>query len=327
MRPPLHLRFVDKAAAAITAAVEVYNKPSFVYREETFAILALNAWELLLKAKVLKDAHNDVKVLRIYEPRELKSGGKSTKLYAKRNRADNFQSISLFACTSKLFAPSQGLPAEVYANLEALVEIRDNSIHYVTSSAKLAMQAQELAAASISNFVLLTKLWFAKDMSSALNLILPLLFVNGSADVESLVTSADESRLIKHLQSIANGVGTKESEYSVAIRLAVRFEKSNLLNSSKVVFSKDADAVKVVLSETDIRTKYPWNYGELVERLKKRYSDFSANPNFHEIKKPLLTDERYVKPHYADPGNTTGAKKDFYNPNVLQVFDLHYTKK
>jgi hypothetical protein len=52
MRPPLHQRFVDKAEAAITAAVEVYNKPSFVYREETFAILALNAWELLLKGKV-----------------------------------------------------------------------------------------------------------------------------------------------------------------------------------------------------------------------------------------------------------------------------------
>lgn len=48
MRPPIHERFVDKAAAAITAAVEVYNKPAFMQREETFAILALNAWEPLL---------------------------------------------------------------------------------------------------------------------------------------------------------------------------------------------------------------------------------------------------------------------------------------
>ena len=90
MRPPFHLRFVDKAEAAITASVEVYNKPSFAYREETFAILALNAWELLLKTKVLKNAANDVKSLRVYEPRDLKSGGKSKKLYAKRNRAGNF---------------------------------------------------------------------------------------------------------------------------------------------------------------------------------------------------------------------------------------------
>jgi hypothetical protein len=62
MRPPLHSKFVDKAHAAITSAVEIYNKPSFAYREETFTLLALNAWELLLKAKVLKDGDNDLKV-------------------------------------------------------------------------------------------------------------------------------------------------------------------------------------------------------------------------------------------------------------------------
>lgn len=327
MRPPFHLRFVDKAAAAITAAVEVYNKPSFVYREETFTILALNAWELLFKAKVLKDAANDVKVLRVYEPRDLKGGGKSTKLYAKRNRAGNFHSISLFACVGKLYATAPGLPVEVRANLEALVEIRDNSIHYVTSSAKLARQAQELAAASISNFVLLSKRWFARDMSGALNLVLPLSFVPGSAAVDAVVTSANETRLIKRLQAIAHNVGAPESEFSVAVRLEVKIEKSSLGNASKVVLSKDPDAVKVTLSDADIRTKYPWDYGEVLVRLGKRYADFKANQNFHNIKAPLLKDERYVKARYLDPANTLSAKKDFYNPNILTVFDLHYTKR
>lgn len=48
------------------SAIEVYNKPVFLYREETFAILALNAWELLLKAKVLTESHNDPRSLRVY---------------------------------------------------------------------------------------------------------------------------------------------------------------------------------------------------------------------------------------------------------------------
>lgn len=327
MRPPFHLRFVDKAAAAVTAAVEVYNKPSFMYREETFAILALNAWELLLKAKVLKESKNDVKVLRIYEPRDLKGGGKSSKLYPKRNGSGNFYSTSLFGCVFLIDKTPARLPPEVIANLQALAELRDNSVHYVTSSAKLARQVQELAAGCISNFVVLLKRWFTRDMSKALSLVLPLSFVTGSTEVESAVTSADETRLIKHLQALADGVGTPDSEFSVAIRVAVKFEKSNLINASKVIFSKDLDAVKVVLSETDIRTKFPWNYYELLKRLAARYRDFSANPHFHEIKKPLLTDERYVKPHYFDPGNTKGAKKNFFNPNVLQVFDLHYTKR
>lgn len=98
MRAPLHQRFVDKSAAAITAAVEVYNKPGFSYREETFAILALNAWELLLKAKVLKDAKNSIASLRVYESRRTKSGAPSKKQYLKYNRAGNPTSISLHAC-------------------------------------------------------------------------------------------------------------------------------------------------------------------------------------------------------------------------------------
>jgi len=104
LRPPLHQRFVEKAAAAITAAVEVYNKPAFLYREETFAILALNAWELLLKAKVLKDANSAISSLRVYETRLTKAGVKSQKKFLKRNRAGNPQSITLGACIAKLDA-------------------------------------------------------------------------------------------------------------------------------------------------------------------------------------------------------------------------------
>src|ERR1017187_6505040 len=102
MRPPLHSKFLEKAQAAITSAVEIYNKPSFAYREETFAILALNAWELLLKAKVLKDASNSIASLRVYESRTKKTGAKSTKQYLRYNRAGNPVSISLHACIAKL---------------------------------------------------------------------------------------------------------------------------------------------------------------------------------------------------------------------------------
>ena len=51
------------------AAIEVFNKPSFSYREESFAILAVNAWELLLKAKVLAENGNQMKALYSYERR------------------------------------------------------------------------------------------------------------------------------------------------------------------------------------------------------------------------------------------------------------------
>lgn len=145
MRPPLHQRLVDKAVAAITAAVEVYNKPAFAYRAETFAILALNGWELLLKAKVVKDEGNDLKAIRVYQARPTKSGRPSKKLFLKLNRAGNAQTISLGACIVELEKSPAKLHVEVKNNLEALTEIRDNSVHFVTANALLARQAQELS--------------------------------------------------------------------------------------------------------------------------------------------------------------------------------------
>lgn len=326
MRPPNHQRFVDKASAAITSAVEVYNKPSFAYREETFAILALNAWELLLKAKVLKDAGNDLKALRVYEPRKTKSGRPSKKLFLKKNRAGNPLSISPGACIILLERSPSGFPSEVKSNLIALTAIRDNSVHYITASAVLAKQVQELASASIKNFVQLAKQWFDRDLSSTLHLVLPLSFISGVPDVEAVVVSPDESRLIRYLQSLAATDTNPHSPFSVAIGIKLKLERSTLTTASKVQISKDPEAIKVTLSEQDIRDRYPWDYRELCKRLAERYSDFKQDPKFHAIRKPLLSDEAYAKPRFLDPGNPKSPKKDFYNPNVVSVFDRHYTR-
>lgn len=328
MRPPLHQRFVEKAAAAITAAVEVYNKPAFLYREETFAILALNAWELLLKAKVLKDANNVIASLRVYESRQTKAGKTSQKQYLRRNRAGNPQSISLGVCISRLdVTPASRLPKEVRANLDALVEIRDNSVHFITASPTLARQAQELAAACVQNFTLLARRWFNKELAGVLNLVLPLSFVAPAKDARAVVVSVDESRLIAHLKTLARDVGDGDGDYAVAIRLQVKLEKSALANASKVQVSKDADAIKVQLAEEDIREKYPWTYDELCKRMTDRYTDFKMNKVFHNLRKPLLADEKYAKVRYLDLGNTASPKKPYFNSNILQVFDEHYTKK
>jgi hypothetical protein len=54
-------QLVDRAIAATVAAIEIYNKPDFQYRNETFAVLAVNGWELLFKAKWLVDHNNDIR--------------------------------------------------------------------------------------------------------------------------------------------------------------------------------------------------------------------------------------------------------------------------
>ena len=63
---------LDKSIAAMISAIEIYNKPDFLYRGETFAILAVNGWELLLKAKYLSINNNNIRSLYVYDKRKNK---------------------------------------------------------------------------------------------------------------------------------------------------------------------------------------------------------------------------------------------------------------
>ena len=97
-------RLLKNAEAALISAIEIYNKPAFAYREETFAILALNAWELLVKAKLLDQHENDPRCLYVYYAPKTKSGKTSKKLQVKRNRTGNIMTMRhrwLFACARK----------------------------------------------------------------------------------------------------------------------------------------------------------------------------------------------------------------------------------
>jgi hypothetical protein len=53
----------EKSVHAALAAIEIYNKPDFYFREEAFSLLMTSAWELLLKAKWLADHKEDESAL------------------------------------------------------------------------------------------------------------------------------------------------------------------------------------------------------------------------------------------------------------------------
>jgi hypothetical protein len=76
------------------AALEIYNKPDCEYRDESFSILCLNAWELLLKARILAINNNAARSIQVFEPRTDRNGAPTRKLYLKRNRAGNWDGRS-----------------------------------------------------------------------------------------------------------------------------------------------------------------------------------------------------------------------------------------
>ena len=49
-------KMLEKSQEAFLLAIEVYNKPTIKYRLEGFAFFVCNAWELLLKAYIIKNS-------------------------------------------------------------------------------------------------------------------------------------------------------------------------------------------------------------------------------------------------------------------------------
>lgn len=87
MPTPKYMLLVAKSRAACLSAVESYNRASSLYREETFAILMINAWELLLKARVMREHGGKASALHEYRQRRKKDGTPSKLREVKETRS------------------------------------------------------------------------------------------------------------------------------------------------------------------------------------------------------------------------------------------------
>ncbi len=321
-------RFVQKAEAALLAAIEVYNKPDFRYREESFAILLLNAWELLLKARLLSLHDNDPKCLYVYETRQGKSGKQTKKRYRKRNRSGNCQTLGLGACVVALEKKGAVIAVGIKKNLDAMTEVRDNAVHFINAGPLLAKQVFEFGTAAVSNFVRLARDWFAHDLSRYHLYIMPIGFVSPPADAESIVASTDEATLIQFLTALASATDVKEGDpYQVSLTLNLKMKRTSDATGLRVAITDDPDAPKVFLKEEDFKKRYPWDYPELTKRLRKRYSDFKVTDKYHKLRRGFMSDAKYCMSRFLDPGNPKSAKKEFFSPAILPELDKSYTRR
>lgn len=110
--PGLKGRLVDKSVEAYILALETINRLSIQYRIETFCYLICNAWELLLKAKILEDA------------------GKRGAIYYPKQRGKPRRSLSLRDCLGRVYE-NQKDPER--RNTERVADLRDEAVHLIFS--------------------------------------------------------------------------------------------------------------------------------------------------------------------------------------------------
>lgn len=317
---------LDRATSAMVAAIEIYNKPGFPYRTESFAILAINGWELLLKAKWLAENRNRERSLFVHETRETTDGKKSKKKYVKRTRSGNPFTHSVEYLAKRL-VDTKNLDPRAWENIQVLLELRDSVVHFYNQSPAFRVRLQEIGAACAKNFAAAVNEWFDRDLSEFDLHLMPLAFIDLPSNMDGVLLNAEEKNFLTFLEDLDKHQADPESPYSVTINIEIKFTRSKAKDALTAQLTNDPNAPAVRLTDEQIREKYPWDYQRLTIECTKRYSNFKQDKKYHEIRKALLTNPRFGTIRYLDPGNTRSQKKHFFNPNILNDLDKHYSKK
>lgn len=167
-------KLLGNAKAAMMAAIEIYNKPIFRYRDECVVIFLLNAWELLLKAIL---------------------SNKGQSVFYRKKRKEPYRTLSwrdAFSQTEKYF-PGSIKPLPVRKNLELLGTYRDNSVHFYNAK-DFGVLLYALAQTCIKNFRDLLYEIFKVGLEDEINWQLLPLGIKPPIDVISYISSSTTSK-------------------------------------------------------------------------------------------------------------------------------------
>lgn len=317
----LSTNLAHKSIQAALAAIEIYNKPCFSYREESFSILMANAWELLLKAKWVLD-HDDKKAsLHVLDK---KTGT------IKKNRSGNPLTLDVTNLSKKLLdSKNSGLAPGCYGNILALLEIRDDAVHFLHRDLHLNQRVLEVGTASLQNYAQLAQLWFNLDLSDCEVFLMPLSFRHGfeTAQVIAGIHRSEQVRnLLEYISNLERDQ-PPDSTQRVVIYMETKLTREKSGSAVEFNWTDDPKAPAMTVHEEDVLKTYPMTYKALTEKLRTRYSDFIANKMYHDIRKNYEDDKRYSTTRFLNPGNSRSSRQRFYSPNILMEFDKHYHRK
>jgi hypothetical protein len=224
-------RLLGNSKAAMMAAVEIYNKPTFPYRDECAVILLLNAWELFLKAMLSKN-------------------GKS--VFYPKKRKQPYRTLSwqdAFTKASKFFqAPISPLPAQ--RNLELLGTYRDNAVHFYNAP-DFGVLVHALAQTSIKNFRDLLEQAFGQRLETEINWRLMPIGIEPPIDVVTYIagggtTPVKSSAVRQFLAELASAkqelVAAGEDTGRLMTIFNVKLESVKKIGDADVVVGVDAEA-------------------------------------------------------------------------------------
>ena len=139
----------------------------------------VNAWELLLKARILQEKEDDIRSLEVYQ----NTGGKRK---PKTNRSGNTITIGVSKAAAIVSQyESHKIDQACIGNLDLLIEIRNNAIHFINAPKELSNKVYQISSATLNNFLFAAREWFQLDFSQYNMFLMPLAFNLPSGVIES----------------------------------------------------------------------------------------------------------------------------------------------
>jgi len=241
-------RLIEKAKEAFIMAIEIYNKPSIRYRLEGFSFFICNAWELMLKAHLIK-IHGAESIYYKDKP---------------------FRTISLENCIQKVFT-NEKTPLRV--NLEKIIELRNTSTHFITE--EYEMVYVPLLQACVFNFVDKMQTFHQVDMAE----IIPENFINLSVRFNALeetvirakYTHQVAERLVNLNHNIGEMIESSNSGFAVRIEHQYYLTKNKETATEVYRIADGADEpVRIIRDLKDPNTTHKYTEKSCIEEINKR---------------------------------------------------------
>ncbi|MEG1900485.1 MAG: DUF3644 domain-containing protein [Bacilli bacterium] len=306
-------RLLEKSLSAALLGIELYNKPNIEYREESFAVLIINAYELLFKSKIIEDT-GKMNSIYEYEKKKLSDNTSSKRDYIKKNRIGEPMTKGIISLMNILKNQNK-ISTNVIENVLMLIEIRDNSIHFINNDNDLMKyKLYTICVATIKNYYHLIEKWFSKFKLSRYNFyITPINFSGINENVETANLDVSQKNFINYLNMAT--FGAIKDDFDICIKTELKFTKVETDEALLIKYAQEGKKVNVELSDEIFRKMYPFTYAEMCNKFKKKYH-LKINKKFNDAKKVLENDEICCKSRYLNP-NKKGIFKTFYNSNFI----------
>lgn len=228
-------RLIEKSKEAFIMGLEIFNKPTISYRVEGFSFFVCNAWELLLKAKLVRDNGED-------------------SIYYKDNPD---RTITLENCVSKIFTNKKD---PLRLNLEHIIKLRNTSTHYIVHEyEQIYVPLFQSCVLNYSNKLLQ---FFAEDITEKVPQNFLTLSVHMKEfDPEQILARYPKGisdRLLKTEKDIYLESMRNNDKYSILIRHELVITKKNDSSAINVRYTSDAEeAIHIVKELKDPNHTHP----------------------------------------------------------------------